>query len=200
MTVRFVLPLLACALLHSGAALAGTELQVYGSIYPRSCSMTLGNGGAFDYGSIAHGGKFAKRTTPLTIDCQFRTPLGIRIHDNRADEVPGSDAAAFGLRASGGMKTGTYHLIIDNTTAEGHIPLALIRRDAGQEGWVVASFLDAVSPSATYSWSFPASAGIPAYAMQHRIEIATLLELSEDRDRGREMELDGSATVELVYL
>jgi len=199
MTTRFALPLLACALLHSGAALAGTELQVKGTIYPRSCVMTLGNAGAFNFGAIAHGSKIAKRTTPLTIDCQFRTPLGIRIHDNRADEVPGSDVAAFGLRATGDMKTGTYHLTIDNATVEGNRPLTLIQRNAGQEGWVAASFLDAVRPSTTYSWSFPSTV-LPYYAMQHRIEIAALLELDEDRDRSREMELDGSATVELVYL
>lgn len=209
MKTRFALPLFACALLNAPHALAGADLHVKGRITPNACTLTMANGGAFDFGTyrIGHTNEGAgPRTTSLSLECAREARVAIRLIDNRAD-TPGYDpdnAGDFTLSTPDGQKTGAFRIGIDADSAwAGTEKIALLRRLPGEENWSLGATGEhaPVIPNAMYSFQWR-QGGMPKpdALSRWRVSLSANVNLATDIDPGKALDFDGSATVELHYL
>ncbi|KDB06552.1 protein of unknown function DUF1120 [Burkholderia sp. lig30] len=215
MKTRFALPLFACALLHAPLALAGTDLNVKGRIAVGACALTMLDGGIFDFGKTSHSaanGADAGRTAKLSVDCASPTKFAFRLIDNRADMASGSgNETDFGLGGPDGTSAGHYRIsiinahdsIIDRDRDPSSSNLWLRKRLPGGQAWTSATIgrYFPLTPNAMYGMtSALAPSSSPDALVRMRLTLLTTLGLAPDIDRGKDLELDGSATVELHYL
>ncbi|AFQ50025.1 DUF1120 domain-containing protein [Burkholderia cepacia] len=201
--------LLACAmLLSAGHALAGTDLSVNGHIRPGSaCSLTLGKGGTVDLGTISSKDlqetgltTFDKHEISLSIQCQAPTKIAFRVLDNRAGTA--FQGFGFGLGASGGKKIGRYLLLPKDRIGDGTALSHLVRWGNGSwNGAGSEMYTWKVSPSMTSSWSKPGYNLPQAFQnISSRLGFEIDIAPASNLDVSQEIAIDGSATVELVYL
>ena len=202
--------LLASALLLSaGHALAGTDLSVSGRIQPGgACSLTLGNGGTIDLGTISRKDlkeaelNIFRPEISLGIHCQAPTKVAFRALDNRAETS--INKYAFGLGASGGKNVGTYYLIPRNRIGDGAALAHLVGKGGG--GWEVVDDGNTgttrfISPSDLSSWAKPGQTLPQAFQnISSRLGFEIYIAPAKDLDHSQEIAIDGSATMELVYL
>ena len=204
--------LLASALLLSaGHALAGTDLSVSGHIRPRgACSLALGNGGTFDQGTISRKDlKEAEETplnrqswsTSLNIHCQTPTKVALRMFDNRAGTSTSSNAWAYGLGASGGKNVGRLELSIVNAIGDGKARLNHLRDAPGSEAWDATDVGWFMRRSWLYSWAEKGQTLPQAFQdISGELQSWAWIAPAKDLDLSQEIAIDGSATMELVYL
>ncbi len=202
--------LLASALLLSaGHALAGTDLSVSGRIQPGACSLTLGNGGTVDMGTISRKDlKEAKETAflwwnheiSLGIHCQAPTKVAFRALDNRAGTS--NNGYGFGLGASRGKNVGHYTLVPWDRIGDGDALVHLVGK--GGSGWEVVGDTGAtrfIHPSDLSSWAAPGQTLPQAFQnISSRLGFDIFIAPTKDLDLSQEIAIDGSATMELVYL
>ncbi len=214
MKTRFALPLLACALLNAPVALAGTDLNVKGRITVGACALTMLDGGMFDFGKTSHSaanGTDVGRTAKLAVDCTSPTKFAFRLIDNRADMAAGSgNDTDFGLAGPDGKAAGYYQISVliahdvlsDHERPPGNSTLWLLKRLPGS-WWTSATIgpYFSLTPNAMYGFtSARAPSPSPDALVRMRLTLLTTLSLAPDIDRGKDLELNGSATVELHYL
>lgn len=197
--------LLASALLMcAGHALAGTDLSVSGHIRPGSaCSLTLGNGGTVEMGTISPKDlqtTFDKHEISLSIQCQAPTKVAFRVLDNRTGTA--FQGFGFGLGASGGKEVGRYHLLPKDRIGDGTALSHLVRW--GNGSWNAAGgemYTWKVSPSMTSSWSKPGYNLPQAFQnISSRLGFEIDIAPASNLDVSQEVPIDGSATMELIYL
>ncbi len=208
MKTRFALPLLACALLNAPVAFAGTDLNVKGRIAVRACAVTMLDGGMFDFGTTSHSatnGANAGRTAKLAIDCSHPTKFAFRLIDNRADMAAGSGSDTdFGLGGPDGKAAGYYRIsVINADDAQSNSILRMRTRLPGSQIWTNATIgpHSPLTPNAMYGMTstWPPSSSPDALVGVH-LTLLTTLGLAPDIDRSKELDFEGSATVELHYL
>lgn len=225
-----VVPMRKLALLPFALALAtdaalsanSTELRVTGSITPSSCSISM-SANTFDLGAL-DAGKLTEpnrnplpRTAPstMTIQCIAPTQVAFKTHDNRRASIPPSLPSKvfyYGLGFdSQNAPIGSYELVVLTPS---------IRVD-GQEGnikwsttdganWGVNSVngLDNLSPyseiNEIYSLDFASNQNhlppTPASTMSMDISVEAYIEAMHTLDTSQAIAIDGSATIELIYL
>lgn len=208
-----LLSILLLSLLASlGAQAADTaELKVKGSIRPSACTPSFTGDGTVDYGTIAakslnaaSGTQLAAKTIAFAVTCAAPTRMVLVTTDNRASSVVTgliSTGGAFGLGAYQGKNIGVYNVFVTpgTFTADGSavdviysLDRSLSRwekADTGNIGLVGISF---ASTNTTTPGAYQAISGI--FTVQATINKGSLLPLTEN------IPLDGSATVELMYL
>ncbi len=193
-----------------GAAAAG--LSVAGRIQPSgACSLALGNGGVADLGTLTSrdlkqdGVTQFFRAISLSIDCQTPTRVAIKGLDNREGTVLGGEKGTigFGLGAAGGRNTGRYYLLPSNRWGDGQQLDHLVKQTWSGSGWQVGDVGSTWYTSANdiSSWAEPGQTNPQAFKkitsdLKFIIQIAPASEL----DLSQEIAIDGSATMELVYL
>ncbi|WP_417695314.1 DUF1120 domain-containing protein [Pseudomonas sp.] len=207
------LTLLALACTNAQAA----DLQVTGSIAPGSCSLNIPTL-AVDYGRInvkdlspVDYTKLNKLTTAFNITCDGPTLVGLTAIDNRADsrkheamEVIDPALAfpvnSFGLGANAnGDKIGAYSLHVRNYSVDGGTDFRTIL--TGGSHWFGAKdFLRSISQY-TLSWS-PADANSPHLltTVTGELEIEAAINNTTELVVRDELQIDGSATLELNYI
>lgn len=198
-----ILSVLASTLSSAGVASAA-ELSVNGQIRSEgACSLTLGNGGTVDMGTISPKDlqtTFDKHEISLNIQCQAPTKVAFRVLDNRAGTA--FQGFGFGLGASGGKKVGRYHLLPKDRIGDGTALSHLVRW--GNGSWNGAGdemYTWKVSPSMTSSWSKPGYNLPQAFQnISSRLGFEIDIAPASNLDVSQEIAIDGSATVELVYL
>jgi len=205
---RLALPLLACGLLSTGHALAGTELSVKGRILPAACRLELG-GGVTDTGTLSRSDLSEADVTfvrvpdiPLSIVCQTPTKVAFQMRDNRAGTAfPGLQTTAdvYGLGAPGGKKTGSYRIFVRRTVSDDSGRYIVDRHGTGI--WEAADNQPTLHPSSLYAWGAPGGV-LPQAVNQIDLTLgfAVALPKASDLDLSREIKIDGSATMELIYL
>ena len=199
--------LLASALLLSaGHALAGTDLSVSGRIEPGACSLTLGNGGTIDLGTISRKALNEAEETffypqiSLRIQCQAPTKVAFRTLDNRAGTSSHAGSGWFGLGASGGKNVGRYIFYPVNLVGDGADLAHLVDWGSGWEA------LDdggtwGVSPSWLSSWAERGQSLPQAFQnISSTLEVSIMIAPTKDIDLSQQVPIDGSATMELIYL
>ncbi|WP_193727147.1 DUF1120 domain-containing protein [Burkholderia sp. BE17] len=198
-----VLSVLACALSSAGMTSAA-ELSVNGHIRSGgACGIALDNGGVVDLGNLSR--KDIPETwlewasmyayMPWTINCQHPTKVGVDVIDNRAGTLPpGTIETRFGL---GNPEIVGYYFI--------HAPVSLVDgrsvnsiwRRKGDNNW--KDEYGVMAPGDTMSWgvqgqtepvAFKTLKGKLKFQFAFRGGIAFT----------NELEIDGSATLELRYL
>lgn len=202
--------LLCLATTHAMAAT--TDLTVTGTITPTACTPTLSNGGQVDYGvvSLANLGETGNyyllpaKNLSFAIECSAPTSIAVIASDNRRDSAP-SELKRFGLGMHEDQQLGNFFIrwINGGTLVDGEtgyhldsldggtswIPAStLILSDFGKDSGFRASFANQPSPSA------------PSAVTSVSINLEVNGFLNKSLTLTDNAQLDGSATLEVVYL
>ncbi len=207
-----VLSVLACTFSIPGVTLAADVkpefLSVKGHIRSGgACDLTLGDGGVIDFGNLSSAnfpkGSYHKieRQMSLAISCPGPTKIGFGLIDNRAGTKPPEESNySFGL---GSPAIGSYSIGLrsdSNRWADGKRATAIYRYPRSNE-WTYSSFggINLSSDDYVYSWNVPGWSG-PVAAGWVTDWLTITAYFKGDIAFTDELEIGGSATVELVYL
>ncbi|MFK1436046.1 DUF1120 domain-containing protein [Pseudomonas aeruginosa] len=187
------------------------EIKVIGKILPDACQLVIGGGGTYDFGSIGSDKLSQDAVTPLegkaqtlTVTCNAAAKVALKATDNRSGSVVGGkgDGYEFGLGGTdAGSKPGFYSLRMSNAVSEGNT-LDVLSDASGGGSWVTGGNLFRADSGERKS--FAGSGGtLPDAFKTISADLTvtpTINKLSElDLSKGS-VALDGSATIELVYL
>ena len=211
------------ALCTSGLALNASaqsvDLKVTGTITPAACLPTIAGGGVIDLGPI--GAATLNQTSPtqlgneernFSIACDAPTKVAIKLTDNRSDSVVegiivGTNPAPgthFGLGKAGTANIGAMSVSIPNVDVVVDSEAAdTLRSDDAGTTWTSTGTgaFHSVRKGVLYTWGEPGTMQPIAFE-----NLSTPLHVRVAADRGAslplgdEITLDGSATIELVYL
>ncbi|EIK71795.1 hypothetical protein PseBG33_5418 [Pseudomonas synxantha BG33R] len=197
-------------------ASTSAELIVRGTIKPAACSLSMTGGGIINYGDIPSGQlsptaftPLAEKTTPLTVSCGTTAArFGLKFVDLQSgSKVPGilnvlgggyTEAHNYGLGAVSGRKTGGFAITLKNLRSPTTTLYPIMR--VGSGAWQSGDGKVAQSPS-QHSWR-SSTANTPASITQltGTIAVRPVINKSTKLDLGREITLDGRATLELSYI
>ncbi|MFL9927101.1 DUF1120 domain-containing protein [Herbaspirillum lusitanum] len=211
--------LFAVALVSNLAHAADTaELKVKGVIKPVACTPTFAAGGVVDYGTIQAStlpaGQFKtldKKQIDLNIKCDSPTKMAIKLADNRAaSKVAGIVAGVsssseerfnFGLGTVAGKNVGGYALSMDNaaTTGDSQAVSGIYSANSGSSWSANNGGLDNAGNYFSFAQGGATSpAAIKTLAA--KINVQAVLNKPENLPLTQDVPLDGSATLEVVYL
>jgi hypothetical protein len=190
------------------------DLHLQVGFAPAACRPTLGAGGEVDFGRIGLSElnretftSFSRQTT-LQVDCDAATRFALRAVDNRAGTVaaqlPAPPSVLFGIgRSRAGLPLGGFTARLGTGTGQDGTAAAALLGDSVAQVWRQApdaflhhdgqasAFKGAQSPGALpEAWQ---SLSIPLIIDLH-LAPARQLDLRE------ETAIDGSATLEIIYL
>ncbi len=208
--------LTAAGLLLAGAsnvfAASSVDLSVTGTLTPSACTPALSNGGVVDHGKISVQDldrlttQLPDATLTLTINCDATALIAIKAMDNRSgtaapDWTGPSPVSYFGLGlASGGEKIGGYRLGTSNATADG-VARAVIESTDGQ------TWFETWSSSWQPNWMRTVNGGstqlpapLPLQAFKADLLISTYIAPKSFLPITEDIRIDGSATLDIVYL
>jgi len=214
------------AALGSGQALAqaapSAKLSVTGSFVPTACVPTLSES-SIDYGVV--GAAALNKSTPtslgsksvtLTITCKVPGAVGVRIADSRAGTAaPGvtgvidsrtGDAHGFGLGViadpAGDQPIGAYTVRITDVSSTSGPKFLMWSADNGSTwGDFVASALFAPGQDQLLGWTGTAGFGPGAYDVSTmKVNVLAGIAPTDNLTLDSEVELDGEAVIELVYI
>jgi len=211
---------LASTLLASGLTQAATttELKVTGVIRPAACTPSFTGGGTVDYGVIVPTALsataptvLAEKTVPFSITCDAATKVAVLAIDNRKTSVVAGLAAkakyddtyGFGLGTSGGKKIGTYivRLVQGSFTADGANP-DLLYETVTAGTWARAgggAFKSDGSHRKSFSTAGTTTPG--SYkTIAGTLGVQAIIDQTANLDLSGDVPLDGSATIEVMYL
>lgn len=202
---------LASTLLITGTAPAfaasTVDLTVKGIITPNACTPSLSSGGVIDHGKMSAKDLNATQITMLppvelqmTVTCDAPVIFALKATDNRIGSGTGS---GFGLGfINGTQKLGSYSLSLGTSAnppqADGETVQAIGSFDNGVtwERWndfetgvflSVATLADASTPRATQQLVTP-------------VAYSGYINRTDGLDLSNEVNIDGSATIEVMYL
>jgi len=200
------------------ANVQAADLQVTGSIVPGSCSLNIptlavdyGRINAMDLSPIDYT-KLDKLNTAFNITCDGPTLVGLTASDNRAasrkheamvviDPALASSLNSFGLGTNAdGEKIGAYSLHVRNYSVDGGTAFRTILT-GNSGGWFSANDFLRSQPQYRLTWAantFNVPHLLTTVAGELEIEAAinntTELAIRDD------LQIDGSATLELTYI
>ena len=192
-------------------AASTVDLSVVGKITPAACTPTLSNGGVVDHGKISVQDlhpwgltELPEGSVQLSVTCDAPTLMAVKSTDNRPGTSAGNNGSTsvFGLGlANGNAKIGWYILEMAQVSAD-DVPGAPIE-SANGDVWVDASGHTAWQPGFLRSVKEPGNATPTPLAMttfKAVLEVATTLTYKKDLPVTEEIQIDGSATLDVVYL
>lgn len=197
-------------------AASNVDLSVKGSITPAACTPTLSKGGVVDHGKISvsdlnpkpHLGTILPvATLELMLGCAAPTLVAIKSRDNRAGSSPESQHPSmnsnFGLGfVNGDKKVGWYLLKMSHAQSDGVVH-SLIESPDGIT-WFNADPADQVWQPGWLRTVASASGGVALPVsiqnMTANIHIETSILSRVQLPQDQEIPIDGSATLDIVYL
>ena len=208
--------LTACAWLTCACAAqaASTELTVGGSITPMACTPVLSAGGLVDFGKIsqkdlnqATGTRLPLKSLTLTVSCNAPGRFALRMRDNRDGTAHVNSEIYYGLGLdSAGNKLGVYSVSFDpKQTVADTLPVTYgTESTTGGVAWRTSNSnpIDIGSRSLLGFTDLAGSTAGPS-AIQNLTSTLTLeavINAKQNLDLSVETPMDGSATLEVVYL
>ncbi|MEK7892637.1 DUF1120 domain-containing protein [Burkholderia contaminans] len=196
-----VLFVLACTSSIPGVTSAA-DLSVGGHIrMDGACSITLGNGGIFDFGNVSLAeidqDRYSNfRDVPLTINCPSQTRIGVKAIDNRKGSAAASRGFGVGNPAIGGYGFDVERYIGE---ADGR-KVYVIHRGGGDGDFWYRTDDPTWGPFETISWTDGAPGPVAFRTMTTTFGVGVSLhDIKENMAHADVLEIDGSATLELVY-
>jgi hypothetical protein len=205
--------LVAAAFLLAGVsnvmAASSVDMSMVGTIIPSACTPTLSGDGTVDYGKISINDFPAwtemvlpAATINLEVTCNAPTLMAVRSLDNRAGTAtvqPQADPlTVYGLGlASGGQKIGRYELKMKDVTADEQ-PSAVIE-SIDKKTWFAAD-------NAMWQprWLRTVSNGniipVAVTTLKTDLILSTVLTYKNSLPGEEEIQIDGSATLDVIYL
>ncbi|MBP0598932.1 DUF1120 domain-containing protein [Herbaspirillum sp. LeCh32-8] len=207
------------ASLISGAAVAAstTELKVTGVIKPPACAATIAGGGTVDYGTIAVASlnktsvtKLDTKEVPFSVSCDASAKVALKFTDNRASsKVTGlspslgftDETAMMGLGAASGKKIGAYSVALKqgSFTADGASVDTLFTLNQGAT-WSKGT-RSVFASSAWLSWGTTGTTTpVAAKTVSGTLAVTAIIDKPNNLVLTSDVPLDGSGTIEVVYL
>ncbi|AZE82420.1 Beta-fimbriae probable major subunit [Pseudomonas orientalis] len=195
------------ALTSSAFAASSVDLTVKGSITPSACTPALSDGGAVDYGKIAAKDLNLDKETSLpiqsmqfSVSCDAATLMAIRTIDNRVGSSSGGpDSEKFGLGLINSTeKLGYMGLKFATSQVVDGAPAGSVSSENKEGPWMNSRYWAHeiyVAPSVPSG-----SAPIPAKLWTAELRIAPKIAPTSELTLTGEVPMDGSVTVEVVYL
>ncbi|SEM32310.1 Protein of unknown function [Pseudomonas sp. ok272] len=202
--------LLTCA--PSAFAASTVDLTITGKITPSACTPTLPNAGVIDYGKIsakdlnqAANTYLGKRKVPLAVTCEAKTLLALGLTDNRAGTSSYQPAVTYGLGLiNESEKLGFYYMSFMNPVADADQPSTLLHSTNSGTTWRELFDDDSVLPNYWIALGhFDISTGWAPHPLQNLtvdIEVNPGIAPANSLTLNNEVTLDGSTTVEVLYL
>lgn len=207
------------ALASSSAVAAPTaELKVTGVIKPIACTPTIGGGGTVQYDNIPIASlnkgaptKLEPKEVPFTFSCEAAAKIALKFADNKAATkvsglAPliasnGHEASMMGLGAGNGKNIGAYFVALKqgSFTADGAAVDTLFTTNQGA-AWTKGSH----GAFYTNNWLTWASAGtttpLAVKTVSGMLSVTAVIDKTDNLDLTSEVKLDGSGTIEVIYL
>lgn len=205
--------LLLCSALPALAA-SSVDLNVKGRITPTACTPLLSSGGVIDYGKLSHqdlnvdkGTRLPAKQLQVSIGCNAPSRFALRMRDNRDGTATVNSEIYYGLGLdNSGNRIGLYSLSFDprQTQVDTTATVYGTESTTGGIAWRTAN-LNTIDIGANSYLGFTDTAGSTAgpSAIQELIstvKVETVINATKNLDLSSDTLLDGSATLEVVYL
>lgn len=180
---------------------------------PAACEPALSNGGVVDFGALSgndlNTGKSTRlppRFLTLSVRCDAPTSFAMIMHDNRSGTAMAYSETDYGLGTDDrNNKIGLFSLSIDPTdaNADQFTSLFLTGSTNGGMAWSTAGPTSMAIGKNSYLGftDNPASAG-PALIqnLSTRVSVDAVIAPTDSLDLSSAIDLDGSGTIEIIYL
>ncbi|CRM96106.1 P pilus assembly protein, pilin FimA [Pseudomonas sp. 22 E 5] len=195
-------------------AASTTDLSVKGLITPASCTPILSGNGRVEFGKISQqdlnlttGKRLPRKSLNLTLTCNGPVQYALRMRDNRDGTAHVNSEIFYGLGLdNSGNKIGLYSLTFDpkQTAADSWAPVYGTESTVGGLAWRVANLkpIDIGARSLLGFTDIEGSTAGPA-AIQNLTSTLTLevvINAKQNLDLSTDIMMDGSATLEVLYL
>ncbi|MFJ7283432.1 DUF1120 domain-containing protein [Pseudomonas sp. NPDC099000] len=195
-------------------ASSSTDLTVTGLITPLACTPMLSNNGLVDYGKISRQDlsvdkrtRLRDQTLDLNIQCNAPARFALLMRDNRDGSAIVNSEIYYGLNHDhSNNKIGLYSLNFDPASTVVDDLTRVYRTDSTTGGKAWSSSNSQVIPIGANSYlGFTDSAGSTAgpivlRTLTSRVTVETVIAPTSELDLSAEVQLDGSATLDVVYL
>lgn len=185
-------------------AASTVDLTVTGLIVPSACTPSLSSGGVIDHGKISakdlntdNPTVIGNHTLTMTVLCEGQTLIALQSEDNRKGSSISNGDYGLGL-INGTEKLGHYHLRIANPIADG-VPVQSIASQNGQDNWYLERFWDPTLYMSVADMSDPAQP-VPVQELLLDLQVDTSINRTDGLDLSNEVQIDGSATLTVIYL
>lgn len=206
------LPLLTIG--QTALAASTTDLTLQGLITPTACTPLLSSGGLIDYGKISQqdlnldtGTHLPIKTLVLTLGCEGLSRYALRMGDNRDGSATVNSEIYYGLGLdSSGNKIGLYSMKFDptQTVADSMTQVYGTESTTGGVAWRTANRnpIDIGARSYLGFTDHEGSTAGPAaiQTLSSTVTVETVINARQNLDLSRDVVLDGSATLEVIYL
>ncbi|MBV4451076.1 MULTISPECIES: DUF1120 domain-containing protein [Pseudomonas] len=211
------LSLAGLALLGSASsthAASTAELTVTGLITPMACTPVFSAGGVVDFGKISQqdlnetkSTMLPLKTMTLTVSCNSAGRYALRMRDNRDGTAHVNSEIFYGFGLDGsGNKIGVYSLKFDpkQTVADNAAVIYGTESTTGGVAWRTSNS-NPIDMGARSLLGFTEALGSTAgpSAIQNLTStfvLEAVINAKQNLDLSQEVQMDGSATLEVVYL
>ncbi|MBP1127911.1 MULTISPECIES: DUF1120 domain-containing protein [Pseudomonas] len=210
-----LMPLIALPLLTGAAHAASTvDLTVTGLITPMACTPLLSSGGLIDFGKISRndlnltkGTRLPLKYLTLTVNCNAPGRFALRMRDNRDGTAHVNSEIFYGLGLdTSGNKIGVYSVSFDpKQTVVDDLAVAYgTESTTGGVAWRTANLnpIDIGSRSLLGFTDVMGSVAGPSAirSLTSTLTLEATINARQNLDLSVETLMDGSATLEVVYL
>lgn len=190
------------------------DLTVKGLITPVACTPSFSSNGMIDLGKISQqdlnpdkGTRLPARYLMLTVDCNGFSRFALRMRDNRDGTAMVNSEIYYGLGLdSSGNRIGLYSMSFDpaNTTMDSVPTVYGTESTTGGIAWRSAN-RNPIDIGARSYLGFTDSEGstagpIAIAQLRSTVKIDTVIAGKDTLDLSADIPIDGSATLEVVYL
>lgn len=185
-------------------AASSVDLRVTGKITPSACVPQLSNGGVIDFGKMSVKDFQWDTVMPvqrmqLSVNCDAATYFAIKSTDNRAGTAADNSASSFGLGlGENEHKLGRFHLTMENALADGAAARLVESYDGST--WFLASDGQVWQPSWLRTVNAPGPDYAPIAMRTFEAGLVVATTVYRLRNLAAEVSLDGSATLDIIYL
>jgi hypothetical protein len=190
------------------------RLQVQGTYAPAACRPTLSSAGQVDFGRIGLNElnrdkpTLLGRQTSLNVECDAATRFAVRAVDNRmgtaSDALPLPAASLFGIgRNATGQPLGGFSIRLGTAVERNGNTASTLRGDPAAQLWRPDPDQLLRHDATITAWQSSQSAGLAPEAwtaLAIPLTIDLYLRPTRQLDVGQETAIDGSATLEIIYL
>lgn len=212
-----LIPLAVFSLLAAGSfaqAASTVELTVKGLITPMACTPLLSGGGMVDFGKISrndlnltNGTRLPHKYLTLTVNCNAAGRFALRMRDNRDGTAHVNSEIFYGLGLdSSGNKIGVYSVSFDpkQTVVDDLAVVYGTESTTGGLAWRTANLnpIDVGSRSLLGFTDVVGSTSGPSaiQTLTSTLKLEATINARQNLDLSVETPMDGSATLEVVYL
>lgn len=208
------------------ALAASIEVKVIGTITPAGCTPMVSGGATIDYGTIKAVSlaqdeftALDEKQLDLAISCAAPAKVALKAKNNRPDSVAGAttDGAGgaalvdifgktnlpvVGLGLDGTHRIGGYVIKVESGTVDGEA-VDTIHNNVGETTWTKSGDGVLYSDSAVRQISWATTGTTAPVAFQKfigKVKVQAYINKTSELDLTKPVTLNGSTTIELVYL